>query len=442
MRFRTALSAEAQAQDVNIFNALSIYVPKSLATGNIEAASYDPAAITPDDYGVIIVTVDNYKSILTSTGQLYAQWLPVFREDTNFNVTLYLIIFDDTGFSPTLGAAAMSWAPLTKAFNELFFISFFKTVFSDSYKTMLEVTSGTPDTYALSNGSYCDMALCLSALCEGEGTMSMCIIQNTVELPSGTFPDTEGTDGSNAVRVLDKTRGTETASAVTFVGTTDVDRAKFFWGYVFHIGGKHTWQIVHNGAFMFPIVLALWFSRKNGSGEFVGNQLAKVRLSDSKVKPTGLPSKLDSDVNLNLTDPYRTNLEAKNAQYLESIGDGTGNNSRLTGDRAVDGYPVTAYMMAKWIDYNASLEMARFVTDISTLTDPVLCNEDTYSKLQGILGNTIGVMAKTGRLKGIQITFPPYSEAKVGQSFKGTAVWSAVYELELDKVEVSGSITF
>lgn len=442
MRFRSTLSAEAQAQDINIFNAVSIFVPKSLASANLESASYDPSAIDADKYGVITVTVDNYKSIFKSTGNLYSQWLPVFNGDTNFNVTLYVIIFDDTGFSPTLGASAISWAPLTKAFNELYFISFFKTMFADDYKTMLDVTSGTPDTYALSNGAYCDLALCLASLCEGEGTMSLCLVQNTVELPSAAFPDTEDTDGSNAVRILEKTRGGETAGITTFVGTTDIDRAKYFWGALHLIGGKHAWQITHNGVFMFPVILSTWFESKNASGEFVGNQLAKIRLTDSKVKPTGLPSPLDSDINLNLTDPYRTNLEAKYSQYLESIGDGTGNNARVTGDRTVDGFPVTAYMMSKWIDYNASLAMARYVTDRSTLTDPVLCNEAAYNDLQNILGNVISVMVRTGRLRNVQLSFPPFSEAKVGQSFKGTAVWSAVYELDLDKVEVSGSITF
>ena len=442
MRFRSTLSAEVQASDIDIFNAVSVYVPKSLAAASIEAAAYDASAITADAYGVLILTVDNYKSILKSTGQLYAQWLPVFNDDTNFNVTLYVVIFDDTGFSPTLGAAAVSWAPLTKAFNELYYISFFKTLFAEDYKTLLEVTSGTPDTYALSNGHYCDMALCLASLCEGEGTMSMMYVQNTVELPSASFPDTENTNGSNAVRILDKTRGAETTGAVTFVGTTDVDRAKLFWGYLHLIGGKHVWQVTHNGAYMFPIILSTWFERKNDSRQFVGNQLAKIRLTDSKVKPTGLPSPLDSDINQNLTDPYRTNLEDKYSQYLESVGDGTGNNARVTGDRTVDGYPVSAYMMAKWIDYNASLDMARYVTDRSTLTNPVLCNEAAYGDLQTILSNNITVMLRTGRLRDVRMTFPPFSEAKVGQSFKGTAVWSAVYELDFDKVEVSGSITF
>lgn len=442
MRFRSTLSAEVQAQDINIFNAVSIYVPKSLASANLEAASYDAASITADKYGVIAVIADNYKSIFKATGALYAQWLPVFNDDTNFNVTLYVVIFDDTGFSPTLGAAAVTWAPLTKAFNELYFISFFKTMFAEDYKTLLDVTPGTPDTYALSNGSYCDLALALASLCEGEGTMSMAFVQATVELPSDTFTDTEDTDGSNAVRILHKTRGEEIAGATTFVGTTDIDRAKLFWGYLKLIGGKHTWLIVHNGVYMLPIVLSTWFTRKNNSGEFVGNQLAKIRLVDSKVKPTGLPSPLDSDINLNLADAYRTILEAKNAQYLESIGDGTGNNSRVTAEYTVDGYPVTAYMMTKWIDYNASLAMARFVTDRSTLTDPVLCNEAAYADLQGILGNTVGVMARTSRLKGIQLSFPPFSEAKVGQSFRGTAVWSATYIRDLDSVEVSGSISF
>ena len=35
-----------------------------------------------------------------------------------------------------------------------------------------------------------------------------------------------------------------------------------------------------------------------------------------------------------------------------------------------------------------------------------------------------------------------YAEAKKGQWFKGTAVWSAVYIDDLEGVEISGSISF
>ena len=126
MKFRSSLSTEEDVSE-DIFNAISIYVPKSLASANLVAGAYDPDEITATKYAVVTVTVDNYTDVLSETGSLITQWLPVFNDGTNSDVTLYLVIFDDTGFAPTVGDASISWSPLTKAFKELYFISFFKT---------------------------------------------------------------------------------------------------------------------------------------------------------------------------------------------------------------------------------------------------------------------------------------------------------------------------
>ena len=129
MKFRSAL-ASTEEIDENLFNALSIYIPKSLATAQFESGAYDGSEVTADKFAVITVTVDNYADVLKNTGALYAQWLPIFNDGTNLAVTLYCIVFDDTTFSPTLGAGAISWSPLTKAFKELYFISYLKFMFS------------------------------------------------------------------------------------------------------------------------------------------------------------------------------------------------------------------------------------------------------------------------------------------------------------------------
>ena len=121
MKFRSTLATEENVSE-NPFNAISIYVPKSLASANINAEALDPATVTADNYAVIAVTVDNYNSVLASTGNLLTQWLPVFNDGTNSSVTLYLIVFDDTDFAPTLAEKAIEWAPLKKAFEELYFI--------------------------------------------------------------------------------------------------------------------------------------------------------------------------------------------------------------------------------------------------------------------------------------------------------------------------------
>ena len=80
MRFRSRL-AETEGVAEDLFNAVSIYVPKSLAEGNLASESYDPTTVTADNYAVIAVTVDNYKDVLAEGGALLSQWLPVCWRD-------------------------------------------------------------------------------------------------------------------------------------------------------------------------------------------------------------------------------------------------------------------------------------------------------------------------------------------------------------------------
>lgn len=426
MKFRSTLATEENV-DINLFNAVSIYVPKSLAASNLASGSYDADEVTAEKYAVIPVTVDNYIEVFEAGSYLLSKWLPVFNDGTNSSVTLYIIVFDDTGFEVTATAESVTWAPLTKAFNELYFISFFKTMFSEHCNG-----KKVEDEYDDSN--YFDMVLALSALCETESTLSWCLSEATLEVP-------EGTD-ENACKVMSHTRGDETTHCTTLAGTTKEDRAEYVWGYINLIGGKHTTFDVHNGSFMTPIYLGKWFEKKNDSGEFVGNKLAKIRLTGNKVKPTGLPSPLNSDVNLNLPKAIYTILDEKNVGYYMSISDSSLNNAQKVRDRSVGGLITTAYMISKCIDYNASQAMAEYSSASTSLTDPVLANEKTYTFMQSILLSQIQKFTGTGRIVGISIEFPPFSEAKVGNAFKGTAVWSAVYVDDLESVDVSGSISF
>lgn len=424
MKFRSSL-ASTEEIDLNIFNSISIYVPKSLAENNISADSYDANSVTADKYAVITVTVDNYSKVLSEGSALLSQWLPVFNDGTNSDVTLYLIVFDDTSFAPTLTDKAITWSPLTKAFKELFFISCFKTMFDTDY------TNRTED--AVNN--YADLALCLSYLCSTESTLSVCLTEVKVTVPEGSVDE-------NAIKILSLTRGEETTHCQTLVGATKEDRAKYFWGFINMMGGAHTWVIIHNGEYMFPIVLGKWFEKTNASGQFIGNKMAKIRLSGSKVKPTGLPSPLNSDVNMNLDSKWYENLDAKNVGYFISISDNTENNAELLRDRSVENFPIPAYMISKWIDYEASQRLANYVTSVTTLTEPVLANEKTYEYIQQLAQSVINTFASTGRITNVRLNFPPYSEAKKGNTFKGVAVWSATYIDDLEGVEISGSVTF
>ena len=165
-------------------------------------------------------------------------------------------------------------------------------------------------------------------------------------------------------------------------------------------------------------------------------------MSGTKVKPTGNPSPLNSDVNLNLPADIYEILDAKNVGYFISIADNSDNNAELVRERSGSNFPITAYMISKWIDYRTSQDLAKYATASTTLTKPVLVNQKTYTDIQNMLVANIQKFAGLGRLDDVIVNFPPFSEAKVGQSFKGTAVWKATYIDDLERVEISGAISF
>lgn len=433
MKFRSRL-AETEGVAEDLFNAISIYVPKSLAQAQLNAEAYDPAEVTADKYAVIAVTVDNYKDVLAEGSPLLSQWLPVFNDGANFAVKLYVIVFDDTGFAPTVTAGAVTWSPLTKAFDELYFISLFKTMFSEHYDgSKVESDPAVATDYDDSN--YFDMALCLSYLCEVEATLSWCFVPI-----KGAIYD--GVSDTNACHIQSITRGDEATHCTTLVGSDKADRAEYFWGYVNLMGGSHTQPFFHNGNFLLSVILGTWFNERNGSGQFVGNKLAKIRLTGNKVKPTGNPSPLNSDVNLNLPKSIYDILDEKNVGYFISIANDSDSNAELTRDRSVNNMPATAYAISKWIDYTTAQDMAKYATALNTLTKPVLVNQETYAKIQSFLINNLATFATIGRIESIQVKFPPFAEAKKGSWFEGTAVWSAVYVDDLEGVNISGSISF
>lgn len=433
MKFRSTLATEEDISE-NLFDAVSIYLPKSLASANLADDAYDPSAIDADNYGVVIVTVDNYKEVLKDTGSLLSQWLPVFNDGTNVAVTLYIVIFDDTGFAVTVGDKSIAWAPLSKAFNELYFISFFKTMFSEHYDGS-KVTHEPAEAGDYDDSNYFDMTLCLSNLCETESTLSMCLCEVQVSVPVG------GTD-TNIAKIMSEEKADEIENASTFTGSTLALRAEYFWGFMYLLGMNHTQIIVHNGNFMIPIILASWFTRTNVTGLYIGNKLAKIRLVGNKVKPTGLPSPLNSNVNLNLEKDISDILDEKLVGYFISIADNSLNNAELIRDKTGSGMPVTAYMISKYIDYKTSQDVAKFVSSLDTLTNPVLANQEAYDNIQGMLASNLQLFAGLKRLENVQMKFPPFSEAKKGNSFEGIAVWSAVYIDDLESVTITGSITF
>ena len=434
MKFRSSLSTVEELNE-SIWDSISIYIPKSIATNQFAVGAYDGSAVTADECAVITVTVDNYADVLNSTGALYAQYLPIFNDGTNRAVTLYCIVFDDTSFSPTVGASGASWSPLTKAFKELYSISYFKCLFSEHYDGSA-VTHDPAEEGDYDDSNYFDMALCLATLCEAETTLSLFLCEVRVAIFA------EGSADTNTAKLLSVTKADEEAHCTTLTGSTKADRAEYFWGYIHLIGGKRTFMLVHNGSIMIPIVLALWFAQSNVSGEHVGNKLAKIRLTGNRVKPTGLPSRLNAEVNTNVGAYIHDNLDAKKVAYFIAIDATSLNNAEMISDRTISDFPVTADMITKWVDYTTSQDIAHYRDAITTLTEPVLCNEDTYARIQSILTNNVYKFAGTNRITNIQFTFPAFSEVKKGNSLEGNLVWSAVYVDDLGSVTMTGSVSF
>lgn len=433
MQFRSSLATEESVSE-NIFNAISIYMPYSLASRNITADALTGVTVDADHYAVLTVNVDNYNDILAGTA-LY-DWKPVFNDDTNFDVTLYLIVFDDTGFAVTVGDKSIGWSPLTKAFEDLYFISFFKTMFSE-HRNGKVVTSDPAEETDYDDSNYFDMLLSLAYLCENEANLSFCLAEGAVDVLAKAT-DTDG----NPCKVQSLSRGDETTHCTTLTGSTLADRAEYFWGYLNLIAPDHTMFYIHNGAFMTSIILAKWFSEKNDSGLYLGNKLAKIRLSNSRVKPTGLPSPLNSDVNLNLDKSVYTILDEKHVGYFISISSASDSNAELVRDRTVGNFPANAYMMSKWICYQTSQNCANMVTANDTLTKPYLTNQETYDAIQQLLLNNIQAMALTGRITNVELNFPPLAEVVQGQTITGTGVWEATYIDDIESVRLSGTVNF
>ena len=433
MQFRSSLATEESVSE-NIFNAISIYMPYSLASRNITADAMSGVEVTADKYAVLTVNVDNYNDILAGTA-LY-DWKPVFNDDTNFDVTLYLIVFDDTSFAVTVGDKSIEWSPLKKAFEDLYFISFFKTMFSE-HRNGKKVESDPAEATDYDDSNYFDMLLCLSYLCENESSLSFCLAEGAVDvLAKATETD------DNPCKVQSITRADETAHCTTLTGSTLADRAEYFWGYLNLIAPDHTMFYIHNGAFMTAIILAKWFTEKNESGMYLGNKLAKIRLSDSRVKPTGLPSPLNSDVNLNLDKTVYTILDEKHVGYFISISSASDSNAELVRDRTIGNFPANAYMMTKWICYQTSQNCANMVTANDTLTKPYLTNQETYDAIQQLLLNNIQSMALTGRITNVELNFPPLAEVVQGQTITGTGVWEATYIDDIESIRISGTVNF
>ena len=132
MKFSSSVSVVA-LEDSDLFNSISVYVPRLFAEANI--VDFDASIVTKDSPAIIKVTIDNYADELK--GELLSQMLPVFRDDTNAAVTLYIIVFWDTDNYDAsmweIGTRDIAFEPITDAFRALYFLSYVKLLFDPAY---------------------------------------------------------------------------------------------------------------------------------------------------------------------------------------------------------------------------------------------------------------------------------------------------------------------
>jgi len=553
MQFSSGVFASEGVSE-EVFNSLVIYLPSSLAADNL---------IDVDIFGVtnkpvaLTVNVENYREKIK--GDLLYQWEPVFRQDTNYDVTLTIIVFflpkaslipaaeieeaalraiadtaegvftsaetalttaqgelntATTGLStaqtayddaeealaadptdPTLQAAftaaetalenahaalntaqadfdaarvvydealadfntkeaaadvvlefielsagsyldhltvtetSIDYEYLTDAFEKTFFAGYFKFLFSKNYDG--KNVTGADERW------FFDLSLCLASLAKVYRSLSYAVIFAHLDVP---------VNGVDTNRCLALSATPEQEAQVTsfngsVAGFTD-PRNQLFAGMLQFMEADNTWFIIHSENIYVPSrIFATAMSARNETGTFVGNKLAKIRLTGNGIKPTGAPSIFDSSVNENLTKVYSGNLDEKNISYLLSIADDSVNDAMIVRAKGMTGYPVIATEMSKWIDHTTSIEMAKLIANQSTLTNPVLRNERTYSRIQERLLANIQTFARIGRITNIILNFPPYSELPVSKTgISVTAGWEATYVDDLEKVVMTGSI--
>lgn len=417
-----------------VFNTIEVFVPSNIAVANI--AGIDIANVK-DAPVVVHVNSDNYSTVLKDA--LLSQWRPLFNDGANVDAKLVLVVFyvpDGSGTDTfadylTVGEKSIEYAPLSTAFELVYPASFFKTLFSPTY-------NGVTPGIGYDDQNYFDFALCLAQLCLAKPELSYFIAQVIFKLPVAT-PDT------NVCKALSVDADAEIAAATAFnvviPGVTN-PRRDYFYGMLALMQASNTWVIAHSeNTNLIPIILGNAFMSTNASGTYIGNKLTRVRLTGNGVKPMGVPSILDSAINVNLSLDMSERLDKKNIAYLFSISDGTGNDSVLSYARGITGKPVISVAISKYVDYFSAQTIANMIADVGTTSQPVLKNEKTYAKVQEIIISFLQKFARTGRIIDIYLGFPPYADLPASDTdITVTQGWQALYVDDIDHITITGTV--
>jgi hypothetical protein len=195
MHFSSSVDAVVDEKN-ELFNAVSIYVPMSLASDNV--VDFDPAWVSAEKPAVFTCILDNYKTVMK--GKLLDQWMDAFRQDTNTSLILYVIVFLDDESTAGLWEiddVSIKFAPLTSAFNKLFFISYVKVLFDETYDgrpAILPANPGTPASMVIRFANTASSAVTVSTgvYAWTDGVQNwVYTVDTAITLPPGEYVDVE-----------------------------------------------------------------------------------------------------------------------------------------------------------------------------------------------------------------------------------------------------------
>lgn len=172
------------------FHCLSVYIPSNIAPAVIQGYENDAVQLTKKKPLVYSCDVQNYADIMQ--GELLTQMQPIFRDDSNVDVMIYLIVFYCDGLADDweTSATTIEYAPLTTAFEKLYFISYLKMLFDPNM-------NGSPATVpSIGSKAFFNFTVInTSVSTRAEGSVAGSIVNDTasdVTLPAGTVVSDNG----------------------------------------------------------------------------------------------------------------------------------------------------------------------------------------------------------------------------------------------------------
>jgi hypothetical protein len=200
------------------FHCLSVYIPSNIAPAVIKGYENDAVQLTKKKPLVYSCDVQNYADIMK--GELLTQMQPVFRGGSNTAVTIYLIVFHCDGLTDdwSIASTTIEYAPLTAAFEKLYFVSYLKMLFDPNMNGM---PASVPSIGTKAHFNFTVLNTSKTIRSEGEVSGSIAnATGSTVTLPAGTV-----VSDNNYSIVVEEETDIPANSSVSF-GTGAIGSAK------------------------------------------------------------------------------------------------------------------------------------------------------------------------------------------------------------------------